>query len=266
MAYVDVDGGRLWYEVAGEGAGVAFLHPGLWDSRTWDDQFEVFAERFRALRHDARGYGRSSRPEPGRPYSHVEDLATVMDAVGLGRAALVGCSMGGATAVDFALRYPDRTTALVLVATAVRGFDETPEESAGYADLEREIEAATEAGDLERSMDLELGVWAVLGTDDDRGRRIRTIAMENLHERTMDESGQVRLDPPASERLEEVACPTLVLPADQDPPVMRRIAREVAGRVPNARFVDIADTDHVVNVRQPEEFNRVVLDFLRDVL
>lgn len=264
--YVAVDGGRLWYEVAGDGTGVAFLHPGLWDSRTWDDQFSPFAERFRVLRHDARGYGRSSRPEPGRPYSHVEDLAAVMDAAGLERGALVGCSMGGATAVDFVLTYPDRVAALVLAATAVHGFDETPEESAPWAALERDIEAAIEAGDLERSMDLELAAWAALGTDDDRGRRIRQIAMDNLHERTMDESGQIRLDPPASERLEEIDCPSLILPADHDPPVMARIAREVAGRASNARLVQIPDTDHVVNMRRPDEFNRVVLAFLEEVL
>jgi pimeloyl-ACP methyl ester carboxylesterase len=265
VAYVEADGARLWYEVAGSGPGVAFLHPGLWDLRTWDDQFGVFAERFRVLRHDARGYGRSSRPEPGRAYSHVDDLATVMDEAGLESAALIGCSMGGAIAVDFALTHPGRTTALVLVATALHGFDETQEEEAAYADLGREVEAVTEAGDLERSMDLELGVWAALGTDDERGGRIRRIAMDNLHERTMDESAQVRLDPPASDRLEEIACPTLVLPADHDPPVMRRIAHEIAQRVPNARLVEIPNTDHVLNMRRPDEFNRVVLAFLEEV-
>ena len=266
VAYAEVNDGRLWYEVAGAGPGVALLHPGLWDSRTWDGQFEPFAERFTVVRHDVRGYGRSSRPEPGHPYSHVEDLAAVMDAAGLERAALVGCSMGGGIGLNFALSFPDRVTALVLAATAVGGFEETPEEAAAFADLEHEIEAATEAGDLERSMDLELGVWAPLGTDDERGRRIREIAMDNLHERTMDESAQVPLDPPASQRLEQVACPTLVLPADHDPPVMRRISDEVARRVPNARLVQIPRTDHVVNMRQPDEFDRVVIAFLEQTL
>jgi len=92
---IEYDGGALAWESAGEGPDVVFLHPGLWDGRTWDEQFGVFSRIYRVLRFDFRGYGRSSRPEPGKPYSHVDDLAAVMDAASVERAALVGCSMGG---------------------------------------------------------------------------------------------------------------------------------------------------------------------------
>ena len=90
--FVEVEGGRLYVEEAGSGDPVVFLHPGLWDSRTWDPQFASFAERYRVLRLDARGYGRSSRPEPGVPYSHARDLLAVFDDAGIERAAIVGCS------------------------------------------------------------------------------------------------------------------------------------------------------------------------------
>ena len=69
-------------QIAGEGTPVALLHPGLWDSRTWDDQWDAFAARHRVLRYDLRGYGRSDRPS-GQSYSHVRDLFRVMDAVGM---------------------------------------------------------------------------------------------------------------------------------------------------------------------------------------
>jgi pimeloyl-ACP methyl ester carboxylesterase len=270
VATVEVNGGRLEYELAGAGPAVAFLHPGLWDRRAWDDQFDVFAERHRVVRHDARGYGRSSRPEPGRPYSHVEDLGAVLDAAGIDRAALVGCSMGGGTALHFALVHPDRVTALVLVASGFDGFEGTPEEeerwNAEWSGLESEIAAATEAGELERAQDLRLRLWAPLGTDDPRGRRIREIAFDNLHEIEMDEGGARGIDPPAIDRLEEVSAPTLVLPADHDPPWLPRMAEVLADRIPAARLVRIRDVDHVVNMRKPEEFSRVVLDFLAEVL
>ena len=85
--FVDVvDGGRLHYEMAGAGPVVTFLHPGLWDARTWDPQFEPWSERFRLLRYDQRGYGRSSRPE-GTPYSHVRDLVALLDHLGIQRTA-----------------------------------------------------------------------------------------------------------------------------------------------------------------------------------
>ncbi len=75
---VQVDGGSLAYQAAGEGPAVVLVHPGLWDMRAWDDQFELFAERFTVLRYDVRGYGRSSRPS-GTPCSHVRDQVAVMD-------------------------------------------------------------------------------------------------------------------------------------------------------------------------------------------
>lgn len=267
---VDVNDGRLEFDVAGEGSPVVFLHPGLWDRRTWDDQFGLFSTTYRVVRYDARGYGRSSRPEPGYPYSDLEDLAAVMDATGIARAALVGCSMGGGTAIDFALVHPDRVAALVLAAPGLAGFDGTPDEEAAWqaewGELDRAIDEAIAAGELERAQDLRLRIWAPLGTDDSAGRRIRAIAFDNLHEITMDESGATTPDPPAIERLEDIRAPTLVLPAEHDPPWHNRICEVLAARIPHARVVMITGTDHVVNMRQPAEFNRVVLEFLGEVL
>jgi pimeloyl-ACP methyl ester carboxylesterase len=266
---VEVDGGRLEFDVAGDGPAVALLHPGLWDRRTWDAQVGIFAREYLVVRFDARGYGRSSRLEPGRQFSRVDDLAAVLDAAGVERAALVGCSMGGNTALDFALVYPDRVWALVLVSSGFDGFEGTAEEEARWdaewAGLDRDIRAAIEAGELERAQELRLTMWAPLGTDDPRGRRIRDLAFDNLHELTMDESGARAIDPPAGTRLEEVAAPTLVLPAEHDPPWQRRMAEELAARIPNARLVRIPGTDHVANVRRSAEFDDAVLAFLAEV-
>jgi pimeloyl-ACP methyl ester carboxylesterase len=110
------------------------------------------------VRYDLRGYGGSSRPKPGKPYSHVDDLAAVLEAAGVDGAALVGNSMGGRVATDFALTYPKRVDAVVLAATNVGGFEETEEEAKAYADLDREIEQAVEAGEAERAMELELSI------------------------------------------------------------------------------------------------------------
>ena len=265
------DGGELAWESAGEGPDLVFLHPGLWDGRVWDEQFGVFSHTYRVLRLDFRGYGRSSRPEPGRPYSHVDDLAAVMDAAGVERAALIGNSMGGKVAVDFALTHPARVSALVLATPALSGFEGTQDEEASweaaFADAERQIEEAVTAGDLERAQDLRLRwLWAPLGTDDPAGSRIREIAFDNLQELTMDESGEIPIDPPAAERLGEIGCPTLVLPADHDPPWHERMCLVLADGIRGARLVRIPETDHVIPLRRPREFNRVVLEFLREVL
>ena len=262
---VEIDGGAISWEAAGDGPAVTFLHPGLWDRRTWDAQFASFSETYRVVRYDARGYGRSSRPEPGHPYSHVRDLMAVLDTAGVDRTALIGCSMGGRIAVDATLEHPERVTALVLAATAVGGFRETDEETAQYADLDREIEEAVEAGDAERAMRLGLPVWLTLDADDPAGARIREIAFDNVHVATIDESAEVRIDD-SFDRVGEISVPTLVLPADHDPPVFQRLSAEVAERIPNARLVQIPETDHVINVRRPAEFDRIVLEFLSEAL
>ena len=258
------DDGHLHYEVAGEGPWVTFLHPGLWDSRTWDPQFASWADRYRLLRYDLRGYGRSSRLT-GAPFSHVRDLAALLDHLGVERTALVGCSVGGGVEIDFALEHPDRITALVAVTTALGGFEELEEEEEWWAERAAPIEAAIEAGDHPGAVDAELAIWAPMGTDDEAGRRIREIAMDNIHELTMDESAIEELDPPAALRLGEIDVPMLVVIAAHDPPDMRRLGELVAREVLDGRAVTL-DTDHVPNLRDPQAFDDAVLPFLASAL
>lgn len=266
MPMIDVpDGGRLHYEIAGEGLSVTLIHPGFWDMRTWDREFETLVDAgYRLLRYDVRGYGRSSRPEPGATYSHLRDMVAVLDAADVTHTALVGCSMGGGIALDFALEYPALVWGLVLVATALGGYEATEEEEEWDAQAYGPIEAAVEAGDLQQARELELGIWASLGTGDVRGTRIREIALDNIHELEMDESGRERLDPPAAHRLGELDVPTLILDAEHDPPFQHRIADLLAREIIGARKVVVEGADHVVNMRQPERFEELVLPFLAE--
>jgi len=266
VSFVDLpDGAKLHFEIAGEGPVVTMIHPGLWDMRTWDREFDRFVEEgHRVLRYDVRGYGKSSRPDPGATYSNVRDLDALLEAADVTLTALVGCSMGGGIAIDYALAFPAKVWGLVPVATALGGFEATEEEEEWWAQRDEPIEAAIEAADLERAQELRLEIWAPLGTDDDRGARIRQIAFDNLHEILMDESGEERLDPPAAHRLEEIDVPTLILEAEHDPPDMKRLANFLVREVIGSRKVVVEDSDHVVNMRQPERFEELVLPFLAE--
>ena len=264
MSFVEVPGGRLAYEVLGSGPDVTLVHPGLWDSRTWDPQVPVLVNAgYRVTRYDVRGYGRSSRLT-GEPYSNVRDLLAVLDAADVTQTALVGCSMGGGIAIDFTLEHPDRVWALMPAASGLGGFEALDVEEDWWAEREGPIDAAVEAGDLERAENLRLQIWAPLGTDDPAGRLIRDIAFDNLHEITMDESAHEELDPPASHRLGEIDVPTLVVIAEHDPPFMRRTGDLIALGVLGAHKLTIEGADHVVNLRQPEAFDRAMLGFLAD--
>ena len=220
----EVGGGKLAWEAAGEGPGVAFLHPGLWDSRVWDEQFGVFSKAYRVLRHDFRGYGRSSRPEPEKPYSHVDDLEAVMDAAGVDRAALIGNSMGGRVAIDFALEHPSRVSALVLAAPGLGGFEGSIEEEARWEAWSDErvgpIADLIEAGDLERARDLQLReLWAPARDGRPRrgaasGRSRSTTSMSSRWTRAVSENSIHR--PPAgsarSKRRRSCFPPTAIHP------------------------------------------------------
>lgn len=258
----DVPGGSLYYEVAGEGPVVTLIHPGLWDSRTWDPQVPVLVDAaFRVVRYDVRGYGRSSRPT-GQPYSHVRDLAALLDFLEVPSTILVGCSMGGAIAIDFTLEHPDRVAALVPVASGLGGFEALEEEEDWWESVQAPVDAAVEAGDLERAEDLRLEIWAPLGTKDEAGRLIRQIAFDNIHELTMDASAEEELDPPAAHRLGEIDVPTLVMIAEYDPPYMLRTGDLIAHGILGAQKLVVEGADHVVNLRRPMEFDAALLAFL----
>jgi pimeloyl-ACP methyl ester carboxylesterase len=261
------DGGRLAYESLGEGPVLTLIHPGLWDMRTWDPQTEPLVDGgYRVIRYDLRGYGRSSRIEPGSTYSHIRDLAALLQANDVSQTALIGCSMGGALAVDYELVHPEQVWALVLAAPGLGGFEPNEQEEEWWAEFEGPIAAAIESGDLERAEELRLEMWAPLGTEDELGARIRAIAFDNLHEVTMDESGEEQLEPPASHRLAEIDVPALILEAEHDPPEMRRICDFLAREIMGSRRVVIEGSDHVVNLRQPDRFNELVLSFLAEAL
>jgi pimeloyl-ACP methyl ester carboxylesterase len=187
-----------------------------------------------------------------------------MAALDISSAVVVGGSIGGALAIDFALEFPWLVDGLVLVAPGLSG-DDTPddERTAGLLDM---AEAALAAGDLERAVDVQLQAWTPLRTDALAEDRIRSIALDNKHVDTLDWSLSQRLDPPAAGRLAEIRAPTLVIIGDEDAAVMSAIASAIVNGIDGARSVEIQDADHLPNMRQPKRFNDVVLGFLDEVV
>jgi len=260
------DGASLAFEDVGEGPVVTLLHPGLWDRRTWDPQVGPLVDAgFRVLRYDFRGYGGSSRLH-GESFSHARDVVALLDARGVETTALVGGSMGGAIAIDTTLEFPARVWALGAIASALGGVEETDEEEAWWEERWPPIEQAMEAGDHVRARDLQLSlVWAPLGTEDEAGARIRSIATDNIHELTMDESAIESLDPPALGRLGEIRVPALVVMAAHDPPSMRRCSELIAAGISDSQLVRFEDADHVVSLRTPAQLNELLTGFLTEV-
>jgi pimeloyl-ACP methyl ester carboxylesterase len=260
----EVNGVQMYYEVAGEGEPLVFVHAGIADSRMWDGQLAAFADRYKVIRHDMRGFGRTAMVEG--PYAHHEDLRGLLDFLGVGRAHLVGCSMGGGAVLDFALEYPQRVGNLVLVGSAVGGFRPDFDPPAQWD----EIVAADEAGDLERISELEVQIWVdgprrspdeVDASIRDLVREMNLIALQNEASGLGEEWGP---EPPAADRLPDIQAPSLLIVGDEDQPRVFAAADLLERELPNARKVVIPDTAHLPNMERPEHFNRLVLDFLED--
>ena len=264
--FAQVSGSSLHYEVRGTGEPLVLIHAGIADGRMWDWQLDVFAGRCRTIRYDMRGFGATEVVERV-PYSHHEDLRGLLDVLDVGRALLVGCSMGAKTAIDFALEFPERTRALVLVGPTVGGFEldvDPPEEL-------DELVAADEAGDLERLSELEVRVW-IDGPYRDPGSvdpEVRDLVLDmNLIALKNDAAGvgdERQPETPAVDRLAEIRVPTLVVVGDLDRPETVASADLLEERLPNARKVVMPGTAHLPNMERPEDFNRIVLGFLDEL-
>jgi pimeloyl-ACP methyl ester carboxylesterase len=260
--FVNVNGGRLAYDRIGSGPAVVLLHAGVANRHMWDAQVEALAPDHTVITCDARGYG-GSAPASG-PFWPYEDLRGLLDALGIERAALIGCSMGGGFALDFALAYPDRVTALIPVCAALGGFtgpdDDVRELRAGLLD-------AYGRGEIETAAEIWARMWfdgprrAPEQTDLPLRARVKAVMKEVL---SGPDSGEFEqwLEPPAADRLGEITAPTLVLIGEYDVLGIQAAAEQMAAGIPGARRVVILDAAHLPNLEHPALFNRLVREFL----
>lgn len=263
--FLSINGATLHYEERGSGNPLLFIHAGVADLRMWDEQVASFAEAYRTIRFELRGFGQSMM-QPGS-FSFHGDVVGVLDALGITKAILIGCSFGSMVALNVALDAPDRVAGLVLASPSVDG--ETPSER--IRQFWRDEAAALEAGDIAGATELNLRLWVdgPQRTPDqvDPGVREQVHAMQEAIFRLpqVENVEVIELDPPAIERLESVAVPTLVIAGALDLEEKVALAKEVATRIPNAQYVEIAEAAHMVNMEQPAAFNQHLQRFLQEL-
>lgn len=263
-----VQGGDLYYELRGAGPPLTLLHTDGLDRRMWDDQFAAFADHYRVLRYDERGHGASARTTARR--APVRDLADLLRAVGVGPTALLGIDGGGATAIDLALARPDLVTALILVAPRLTGWQPPGWKLELILEKMAPImpvwERAVRTGDPTDLIAAFMDDPAVALTHAAARERVHAMLMGNAHLYLAPPASPLPTDPPASQRLDAIHAPTLILVGERDDPLYREVAETVAAGIAGARLVVVPDAPRLMNMERPEEFNRLVLDFLRDVV
>lgn len=266
--FVTIDQAKLYYELAGAGAPVVMIHAGVADSRQWNNQFAYFAHSKRVVRYDMRGYGKSE-PVEGE-FSHLRDFVALLDTLGIQEPlVMIGCSMGGGLAMDFALAYPSRVKALVMVGSAPSGLSLDVPTPAQFA----EAEQAFEAGDLDLVAEIETQIWF-----DGMGRTPDQVdpAMRNLlyemnrlalsHEAQGLGKRLPNTETPACDLLKNLAIPVLIVVGAHDTPFILAAADYMAEKIKFAHKITINDAAHLPNMDQPEEFQRVVEEFLASSL
>jgi pimeloyl-ACP methyl ester carboxylesterase len=256
----------VYYESVGSGEPLVLLHAAVADSRQWDDQVAAFAERYRVIRYDMQGFGRT--PPAARPVRRADELHALLRALEVPRAHLVGVSNGGATAIDFAVLYPEMVGALIAVAPGLSGF-EPADRSVVEAMLQQDQleEAAVARGDLDAATEISLGVWLA-----GEGRRLDDIdpalraRVAELTRQAIESSSKrnptPQLEPGAAPRLGEIRAPTLVLVGDHEVPLVKATVDYVVTSIPGARKHEFVNAAHWLNMEHPAEFTRVVLEFL----
>lgn len=246
-----------------EGHDLIFLHAGVTDRRSWRPVADKLSDTCRCITFDARGFGDTTySPEPG--WSPVDDAVRVLDAVGSARAVVVGSSSGGHTAVDLAIAHPDRVTALVLIAPAVRGAP-YPEPSEREQALEEEAERAQTNGDIDRANGLEAQLWldGPMSREGRVGGRARELFLHmNGGALRSPDPGPTAARPDAWQRLGEIGVPTLVLAGDLDVSDLRVVGREMVTLLPQGEFIELEGVAHLPQLETPESLAVVTSDFL----
>lgn len=250
---------NLYYEVAGQGPPILFIH-GLGSStRDWELQVPVFAQNYQVVTYDVRGHGRSDKP-PG-PYSvplFADDTAALIRTLDIAPTHVVGISMGGMIAFQLAVSAPDLVRSLVIVNT---GPELVPRTTRERLEILQRLFLVRLMG--MRKMGQVLSQRLLPKPEHEELRRVFVERWAENDKRAYLDAMRGLVGWSVVDDLHTIHCPTLLVAADQDyTPVS--VKEACVAKMPNARLSVVADSRHATPVEHPDEFNEIVLGFLAE--
>ena len=268
MPYAHSNGVRLYYEEAGKGTPIVFVHEFSGDLRSWEAQMRHFSRRYRCIAFNARGYPPSEVPALVAKYSHTlatDDIASVMRHLGIGKAHIVGCSMGGYATLHFGLRHARMARSLTVIGA---GYGSDPDKRAQFLrDTEVMARRFEQLGTPEAIKIYQIGPARVQLQNKDP-RAFREFCEEFAGHSALGSANTLRgvqAKRPTIYSLERgiarMKVPTHIISGDEDnnclePGIfIKRVCR-------SARLTVVPGTGHAVNVEEPETFNRLTDEFL----
>jgi len=252
---------RIHYDEAGQGDPVLLVHGLGLDLRMWDDQVPVLAKRYRVVRMDLLGFGKSSIPTG--PFSHGETIAEFLEHLGIARAHIVGLSLGGLIVSEFVQEHAELARSLTLVDSDLSGFSWKtlgPSIAKVFAAAKTDLQAAKQLWIDHEFFDAARRQPAVIA-------RIREMVGEYSGWLFQNAGAGLVKKPKnrTAEVLDEFDLPTLVVVGELDLPDFRDIADELARKIPGAQKVVLEGVGHMSNMEDPASFNRVLMEFLETV-
>lgn len=265
------DGVRLYYEEAGQGTPVVFVHEFLGESRSWEAQMRAFSRRYRCIAYNARGYPPSDVPDGVEQYSYEHQRASlraVLDALDIDRAHIVGLSMGAFCTFYFGMKWPERARSMVLAGI---GSGAMPEGRARFRE-ESEARAAQllAQGMPQQAESLCLSPTRVqLQNKDPRGFAAfrDMVSAHSAKGSALTLQGYQALRPALGDfRQEMAACtvPTLIIAGDEDEPCLDA-SLMLKRAMPAAGLALLPQTGHACNLEEPDMFNQLCEKFFAQV-
>jgi pimeloyl-ACP methyl ester carboxylesterase len=249
-AIVPVPDGKLWAEdTGGDGPAVVLIHGDWTDAGVWARLVPLLQDRYRVIRYDLRGFGRSSWPS--RPFTRLGDLRAVLDHFGIRKTVAVGHSGGGGTALGLALQCPERTQAVTLIAPGIHDYpwpDNDP-----YLE---ECGSLIAAADHDSLVSLGLRTWAPSGA----GGAAIAAMMSGAVSSWFQIGDLERADPPGFGLLDAVRVPAVMLLGDQEYPMVADVSRTIAARLSGCRTILVPGADHLLPLREPALLANAIAD------
>jgi 3-oxoadipate enol-lactonase len=258
QSFAEVNGTRLYYEMAGSGNPVIFIHGFGADSRVWDAQFKDFAEQYLVIRYDIRGHGKSAVPS-GEAYSHVNDLNALLAHLNISKVSCIGHSLGGGIAIDFALAYPEKTTSIVLVDSTIDGYQLSDEWNDSWAPVYTEF--AVSGASKALPILLAHPIFASCFRQAALKARLTEILSDYSGWHILNHDPFIASDPPAAQCLSQIQTKVLILVGELDLPDFHAMSNKLFKEIPNAKKIAFRDTGHVLPMEAPEKFKEVVIRF-----
>jgi pimeloyl-ACP methyl ester carboxylesterase len=266
--FAEVNGTKLWYEVAGLGEPILFIHGNFGDLRHWDFQVESLSKLYKVIRYDVRGYGKSALPDTAQSYRDCDDIKALMDYLEIEKANICGVSMGSGIAVDFALAFPDRCISLIPIGpwangTGVGKYRTTATDSM-FTVFGETLKLLRSDGPKAATDYWWMG-----------NHEIKTTVQE---ERTLDSllimgyqyswwgflnpSKRMVHSTMGITELSSITLPTLIVTAEFDIEACKEVADLMQQQIANSKLISIEGAGHLMNMDNPTEFNRIIQEFV----